>query len=767
MYKFANRISIVSGLVVLIIVTMTLFAFNSKKQNDSLILIPYPVSLKKTDGVFQFNNKTKFLVEKTDTAAKNVAQYFIDKIKQATGFEYKIETFKNKIPKTPNAFIIFCKSKIDSLGDEGYLLHVDKSQIIIQSNFYAGAFYAIQTIRQLLPIEFETAKQLKLNNLKIQCLEIFDKPRFQWRGSLLDCGRHFMTKEFVKRYIDLLATYKMNRFHWHLTEDQGWRIEIKKYPLLTTKSAYRKEKDGSTYGGFYSQDDIREVLSYAKMRNVMVIPEIEMPGHCVAALASYPELSCTGDKIDVVSTWGVFNDVYCAGNEKTFEFLQNVIDEVAALFPSPYIHIGGDEVPKNRWSKCPKCQQRIKTENLKNEAELQSYFIKRMAKYLQSKNKILIGWDEILEGGIAPSAIVQSWRGMEGAIEAVNHCNKAICSPTSHAYFDADTKNLDLKKIYFFNPVPDGITAEQTKLIIGGECNMWTEYAPQETIESKVFPRALAIAEVFWSPLKNMNYDNFYARLQNHYAHMDAMNVHYGLESAGISSSINFDTLSKTFKVEMKPGQTGLTIRYSVDNSEPTAKSQMYNGLISIDKSCILKAKAFRNDVPVTETIERNILYHKAVGKKLTLNFPCSPKYAATGNIATIDGLRGTNNFNDGIWQGYSKYNYDAIIDLNQLTDVEEISAGFLQSVPSWIFFPVQVEYFASNDGINFTSLGIVKNDISQHDENLLIKDFTLKFAKQQTRFIKVVAQNVGICPEWHSGASDSAWLFIDEVVVK
>ncbi|MCK4999088.1 MAG: beta-N-acetylhexosaminidase, partial [Anaerohalosphaera sp.] len=425
-------------------------------------LVPKPVRVELLPGSFRIEPDMVVYVQSSDGADLETAQLLAERLNSSTGF--RVTEIRSTNGEEMDG-INLKRVDDDALGEEGYRLSVTKTRVVIEANGSAGLFYGTQTLRQMLPLAFESASLqfVPMEGWQIRCAVIEDVPRFEWRGMLLDCGRHFMDKEFVKRYIDLLAMHKMNRLHWHLTEDQGWRIEIKKYPKLTEIGGWRTYQDGTVYGGYYSQEDVREVVAYAKKRFVMVVPEIELPGHSVAALAAYPEYSCTGGPFEVETKWGVHKDVYCAGNEATFTFLQDILTETCELFDSPYIHIGGDECPKDRWHDCSKCQARIKAEGLKDEHELQSYFIQRIEKFLQTKNKSIIGWDEILEGGLAQNATVQSWRGMGGAIEAVNSGHDAIVSPTSHAYFDYDISTTDLRKVYTFEPVPDGIANDKVK----------------------------------------------------------------------------------------------------------------------------------------------------------------------------------------------------------------------------------------------------------------------------------------------------------------
>ena len=498
-----------------------------KSQADKIAVIPAPMRLEKKEGSFCLDSKTKIFADK---AVMNEARYLTEVLAPAFGVELTVEEFSPGM-KAENAILLNQDVSLKDLGDEGYRLEVEKDRIRVLAGKAAGIFYACQTIRQLLPVEIFSSSRVSGVTWSIPCVSIEDKPRYEWRGELFDCCRHFFPKETVKRAIDLLALHKMNRLHWHLTEDQGWRLEIKKYPKLTEVGAWRIGNDKSRYGGFYTQDDVREIVAYAASRHIIVVPEIEMPGHSSAALASYPELGCTGGPYQVANSWGVFPDVYCAGNDRTFEIIQDVLDEVMTLFPSAYIHIGGDECPKERWKNCPKCQARIRNENLKDENELQSYFIKRIDRYLTQKGRRLIGWDEILEGGLAPNAIVQSWRGVKGGIEAANQNHDVIMSPTSHCYLDYAYAAISLEKSYSFEPVPEGLAPEKASLIKGLEGNIWTEHVPdQDRLDFQVYPRLSALAEVAWSPRETRSWKDFESRMLTHNKRFEKLGVKYGFD---------------------------------------------------------------------------------------------------------------------------------------------------------------------------------------------------------------------------------------------
>jgi hexosaminidase len=503
--------------VFLIIVALTF----SVTAQSAINVIPAPSRVSEKSGYFQIKPTTAIAYgEGTHTAAKLLAQ----RLGHSTGYEPEVISLALEKPR--EAIVLRIDPSLKHLGEEGYMLESTEQQIEIVAATDAGVFYGTQTLLQLLPEQVYSRKPVSAT-WKVPCVEIEDQPRYAWRGSLLDCCRHFFDKEFVKKYIDLLAMHKMNVLHWHLTEDQGWRIEIKKYPKLTEIGAWRDE-NGKKYGGFYSQKDVKEIVAYATERHVRVVPEIEMPGHAMAALAAYPEYSCTGGPFKVQTGWGVFADVYCAGNDKTFEFLQDVLTEVFELFPSKYIHIGGDESPKSVWEKCPKCQDRIKAEGLKNEHELQSYFIRRAEKFLNENGRSLIGWDEILEGGLAPNATVQSWRGIGGGIASAQQGHDVIMSPTSHCYLDSPYTSLSTERVYSYEPTPAELKEEQAKHVLGVEGNLWAEWMnTSRDVESKAFPRLSALSEVAWSNKTNRDWTKFRSRLEVQLKRLKRLDVAY------------------------------------------------------------------------------------------------------------------------------------------------------------------------------------------------------------------------------------------------
>ncbi len=504
---------------------------------QTISIIPKPMSLKVLDGDFAITSSTSIEFDKRNDELDNIAQLFHSDLLEF----YHVDLPTNSRTQKAIKFQIEPES---NFGNEGYSLIVNPEGILISASAPGGVFYGVQTLKQLLPV-------VPSGDIVVPCVEIKDEPRFKWRGLMLDVCRHYWPVFQIKKLLDEMALFKMNTFHWHLTEDQGWRIEIKKYPELTNVASWRNQTivghknesntyDGIGYGGFYTQDQIRDIVSYAKERFIDVVPEIEMPGHSTAVLAAYPELGCTGGPYEVAMTWGVFKDVYCAGKEQTFKFLEDVLDEVCELFPSRYVHIGGDECPKDLWQECEKCQKRIKDEDLKDEHELQSYFIKRIEKYLEYKNKRLIGWDEILEGGIAPEATVMSWRGIRGGIEATQLGHDVIMTPTSHCYFDhyqsKDKESeplaiggfLPLKKVYNYEPVPDDLNEQQASHILGAQANVWTEYITNiPHLEYMIFPRLCALSEVVWSTRESKNFVDFQTRLETTYLRLKLYNINY------------------------------------------------------------------------------------------------------------------------------------------------------------------------------------------------------------------------------------------------
>ncbi|HET7897135.1 MAG TPA: family 20 glycosylhydrolase, partial [Flavisolibacter sp.] len=585
---------------------------------------------------------------------------------------------------------------------------------------------------------------------------------------------------------------KMNTFHWHLTDDQGWRIEIKKYPKLTDVGAWRVDQtdkvwgsrpqaqpgEEPTYGGYYTQQQIKDIIRYAADRNITIVPEIEMPGHSAAAVASYPFLSCTQQQQRPM-TGGNYKNIasnYCAGNDSVFTFLQDVLTEVIRLFPSPYIHIGGDEVDKSPWKACPKCQARIRAEGLKNEEELQSYFIKRMEKFVISKHRKMIGWDEILEGGLAPEATVMSWRGEAGGIAAAKMNHDVVMTPGNPVYFDhyqgdpaSEPQAIGgfntLKRVYSYEPIPGELTPEQAKFVLGAQANLWTEYITTPShVLYMILPRMLALSEVVWSPKENRNWESFNERLQAHYN---------AFAQKGLSYS------KGNFKVDIKPtaanGQLVVALSteaykgevyYTTDGSQPTVQSQKYTQPIRIDSSQVLKAVAVVNGkVMSTVPAQQAFVMHKAVGKNVHYTHPVSRYYMADGPNSLTDGVRGTEAVGK-YWHGFSANDMIATIDLGSATPVQSLTLGCLQRSNNWIMMPQQVTFEVSADGTHFTEAGTVNNTVSRDEKTAVMKDFTVHFSTKEVRFVRVTAKVLDQLPKGHAGEGKPAWIFADELVV-
>jgi hexosaminidase len=596
----------------------------AQAQSDgepSLNVVPKPVSSKRLAGSFSLNDKTSLVARDGETG--KLTDLFNDHLLKMYGFKLPVSSGNKS-----KGVIVLTSDGSRDLPAEGYRLVVDKTAIKVIGQ-RAGLFYGLQTLMQLLPTDSKLP-------LAIPGVEIEDSPRFRYRGMHLDVGRHLFPVEFIKKYLDLMAQYKLNYFHWHLTEDQGWRVEIKKHPKLTEIGSRRKETvkdrqlepyvgDGIPYGGYYTQEQIRDVVAYAQARFITVVPEIEMPGHAVAALAAYPELSCTGGPFEVGATWGIYKDVYCP-KEETFKFLEEVLTEVIALFPGPYVHIGGDECPKDRWKECARCQALIKQEGLKDEHELQSYFIRRIEKFLNANGKRIIGWDEILEGGLAPNATVMSWRGEKGGIEAARQKHEVIMTPTGCCYFDYSQGDLrreplnigsfiPLSKVYSYNPIPAELSAEEQPYILGAQGNVWSEYMKTpDKVEYMVFPRMLALSEVVWSPPERKGYDDFLNRLPSQLARLEKQNVNFRIpEPAGLQ---NVSTEDGEVTVQLTSHVPGSKIYYTLDDSDPTERSTLYQSPIQV--SLPPDGKITLNVIVVAPGGRRSVVYSAILTRKTT-----------------------------------------------------------------------------------------------------------------------------------------------------
>ncbi len=758
---------------------------------QAVSIIPKPVKIKMGSGNFLINDRTALLFIAGNEEAMNTARLFAGHLQMAGG---PVLTALGVTKNYRNiAGIIFSIKKDGRIPAEGYKLTVSKNNIIIEGGSGAGLFYGMQTLLQLLPPEIFASKALQPgNNWSVPCIVIKDRPRFPYRGMHLDVSRHFFPKEFILKYIDLIAAFKMNTFHWHLTDDNGWRIEIKKYPKLMQTAAWRVDRETqpwlerlpqqagerANYGGYYTQDEIKEVVEYARKRYVTIIPEIEMPAHSVEVLAAYPQFSCTGGPFTVPpGSYWPNADILCAGNDSTFTFMEDVLSEVINLFPSKYIHVGGDEADKTRWKECPKCQDRIKAERLKDEKELQSYFIKRIEKFLVSKDRKLIGWDEILEGGLPQEATVMSWRGLEGGIAAAQQGHDVVMTPDPYCYFDHYQANpktepkaiggyTTLKKVYSYEPVPGELTKEQSKYILGAQGNLWTEYIPTpEHAEYMAVPRMIALAEVTWTPKNLRNWTDFRKRMNSEFKKLDLLHVNYCKGSDKVEVRTWFDKNSQSMKCRFESEQPGTPIVYTLDGNDPTPESPVYTGPVDVNKNAYIKAGLLR-DGKVMELTERSFIHHKAIGKKISYMDCYNYRYTGGGEEALIDGLRGTVDFREGNWQGFLGNNLDVIIDLGSIQPVRTVFVTFLQSNKSWIFFPDSVTFSLSSNGKKFHSINEQLNQDPKETETNVIKQFSQIFPDTPARYVRVRAKNTGVCPPWHEGKGEPCWLFVDEIAV-
>jgi len=652
----------------------------------------------------------------------------------------------------------------ETYEQEEYALTISLDTIALHFSTQTGLNHGISSLLQLLLLNNDEGSYI----YKLPLGKIEDSPSFKHRGFLLDCSRHFFEKETILKYIDLLTLYKMNVLHWHLTEDQGWRIAIDKYPKLESIASKRTELDGSEYGGIYSKADIREVVAYASKNGIEVIPEIEMPGHSQAAIAAYPHLSCIGKQVAVANDWGVFKEIYCAGNDSVFTFLEDVLTEVVDLFPSKYLHIGGDEAPKSRWEACSKCQNRIEEEGLKDEHELQAYFIKRIQTFLNSKGKEIIGWDEILEGGLTEGAIVQSWRGVEGGIAAAKQGNKVIMSPTSHAYLDYDLKAINLEKIYSFNPIPTDLSSDFHANIIGGECNMWTEHVPDEkTLDYKVFPRILGMAEALWSSGEK-DFQEFRDRVQVHYAILSEYNVNYGSESEPFYYEI-FTRRDSMF-IAINSLDKNINILYQEKVGYRFNTTKEYKGPIYLEKDLDLGVQAYKNGKAYgsVEYIQTKI--HKGLHSAVTYQDQYSPYYTAGGDTGLVDGKIGTLDFKDGSWQGFYGTDAEITLTFDSVIEIKGVELNFYQYINSWIFLPEGVKIYYSKNGKRWKlyekDTNTFKDKNKTRGKSILGIQYTNE-KKTNAKYLRVSIKNIKKVPDWHEAAGSDAWIFMDEIIVR
>lgn len=709
------------------------------------------------------------------------ARFLSDYIFQLTGMELKVKADTD----TENSIRLMIG--FEHNNREAYQVKVGKNGIFINGATDAGTFYGIQTIRKTLPVGFT-------QEVLFPYAEITDYPAYVHRGVHLDVSRHFFPAEFIKKYIDVLAMYNMNVFHWHLTDDQGWRIEIMKYPMLTEIGSKRNETvtgrhtnqfDGKPHYGFYTQEEIKEIVTYATERYVTIIPEIDIPGHTLSVLAAYPELGCTGGPYEVGREWGIYEDVLCVGNEKVFMFLEDVFKEVMSLFPAEYIHIGGDECLKNRWSKCSKCQSRIKQLGLKEipqhtlGEQLQSYFIKRVEQIINAGGKSIIGWDEILEGGIAPNATIMSWRGTEGGVYAASKEHDVIMTPEAYVYLDyyqspdVDNESLtygwltELKKTYAFDPMPSDLEENKRKHILGAQVNVWSEYIPTSLqAEYMLLPRMCALSEIVWSNPQQKDYNEFVGRLYKQSKLLDHLGYNNCKQVYGIQEEIIVDTTYNEARIQLSIFDNA-PIYYTVDGKEPTLNSVCYTQPIVIDKDIVLKAVVIR-DNKESEVYSDSFIYHKALAKPVTLIHSPDKKYSFSGANILVNGKDGVkNSYRTGTWLGFRGEDFEAIIDFKSIIEISSVEINSYVNTRGNIFGPSKIMLFASLDGSSFEKVYDYLYPETFEQISPMIVKYMLDLNKEkQVRYLKVYLKSVKKIPDWHEKKGEDAYLMIDEIKV-
>jgi hexosaminidase len=783
------------------IIFLIAFAINNVCEAQNNIVIPQPVGMSLHKGNFRISPATVLIAK--DPEDVKAAKFLNDYLTKIYSFSLPLS---KKVVK--GSIQLSTKKFIKAPDKDAYSLEVNKNGVLIEGDTYAGSFYGIQSLIQLLPVDGIVQGNKKTKSLLVPLVTIKDYPRFNYRGMHLDVARHFFPIPFIKKYIDYLALHKMNFFHWHLTDDQGWRIEIKKYPLLTQVGAYRNGtiigrypgtgNDNTKYGGYYTQEQVKEIIQYATDRHITVLPEIEMPGHASAAIAAYPWLSCfpaeetiipsypsrasqlmKGKKVQ--ETWGVFDDVFCAGSDSTFTFLQDVIDEILQLFPSQYIHVGGDECPKSNWKRCPKCQARMKTEGLSNEHELQSYFIQRMEQYLNKKGRTLIGWDEILEGGLAPNAWVMSWRGEKGGIDAAKQKHNVIMTPGEYVYFDhSQTRNEDsvtiggftpLETVYKYEPIPAELNSSDSAYVKGAQANLWTEYIHYPSkVEYMIFPRMSALSEVLWSPKVSRSWSSFEARLPIQFKRYELWGANfsqafYDLDAQlkpGKNHSVSWTLIPKKRGTTVKiTGPVNDIHYFSSDSINYTLKAP---GTYTAQQVASKAQNKTGTDKLIGRALHIKYFINKATGKPISIVTPPNGKYPGqSGRFSLVNGIYSSKGLSYPDWMGWVGDDLEATIDLGKDESITSVKMHTLEQKGSWIYLPKYLEVMGSIDGTHFTSLG---KSTEFKNDTLTMGWITITLPPTSTRYIKIIARNYGEIPDGKAGAGNKAWLFADEIQV-
>ena len=756
-------------------------ACSSVQQSADYRVVPLPNEITPMEGkAFTLDNRVKILYPEGDADMQRNAGFLAGYVLESTGKTLAVEA------GATGCHAIVLRLGLQTENPEAYLLEVNEDQVTITGSSAAGVFYGIQTLRKSLPVAKDA--QVVLPPVRVN-----DAPRFAYRGMMLDVCRHFFSLDSVKRYIDMLALHNINRFHWHLTDDQGWRIEIKKYPQLTQIGSQRKETvigrnsgkyDGIPYGGYYTQEEAREIVAYAKDRYITVIPEFEMPGHMQGVLAAFPELGCTGGPYDVWTQWGVSEDVICAGNDKSLELIKDVLAELIEIFPSEYIHVGGDECPKTRWEKCPKCQAKIRQLGLKDDKEhtaeqrLQSYIITEAEKFLNAHGRKIIGWDEILEGGVAPNATVMAWRGAGEGVKAAKMRHDVIMVPTTYFYFDYYQTNIldeeplaiggyvPIEKVYSFEPYQKELTAEENKHIIGLQANLWTEYITSfRHVEYMVLPRMAALSEIQWTQPQFKDYGDFLERMPKMFDIYDIYGYNYARHLFDVKANFLPDTVAGTLTVTLST-LDGANIHYTLDGTKPSANSPKYTGPLTLKENCTFKAAAIR-PAGSSRVYTAEINLNKASLKPIALLQPLKAPYIFNGALNLVDGLTGDANYKTGRWIAFYGNDMEAVIDFKQPTEISSVEIHTCVEKGDWVFDARGFSVAVSDDGKNFTAVASEDYPVATPDSPNGVLAHKLTFEPRNARYLKVVALSERRIPDWHTGKGYTGFLFVDEIVVE
>lgn len=768
---------------VLCILFSTCFYACSEKRtlNSDYEIIPKPLDVNcKGDASFLLKDGVAVIYPENNRKMQDNAEFLVDYVERQTGVKLTSHA------GMPVDGAICLTLDLSDDNAEAYKLIVDDKRVCISGASEAGVFYGIQTLRKSLPVAQDI-------NVNLSAVEIYDKPRFAYRGAMLDVARHFYTVDEVKTFIDMLALHNINRFHWHLTDDQGWRIEIKKYPKLMSVASERKETvvgrwysgiyDGKPYGGYYTQDELRDVIDYAAKRHITIIPEVDLPGHMQAALTAYPELGCTGGPYEVRTIWGVSQDVLCVGNDFTLQFVKDVLSEVADIFPSEYIHIGGDECPKVRWEKCPKCQERIKSLGLKSDAKhtkeqrLQSYMIQEAAKYLKEKGKRIIGWTEILEGGLVPDATLMSWIGESGGIEAAHQHHDVIMTPNTYLYFDyyqskkvedeplAIGGYLPIEKTYNYEPMPKELTKEEQQYIKGVQANLWTEYIPVfSQVQYMVLPRLGAAAEVQWTDPSKKDYKDFLRRVPHLVAVYDCYGWNCATHVYDVNVDMKADTVNHVLNVQLST-MADDPIYYTLDGQDPTEKSLKYTKPFTIDQSVVLKTMAVHPDRTSKISVD-TIRFNKATLKPVVLLQPNESRFSPDGPVVLVDGRNGNHSFDTGAWLTVAGNDLEAVINMQAETILNSASVHVYVRKDAWLFDARGFSVSVSSDNKNYKEVASQEYKQMQESDSDGIIEHELSFDPCKATYVKIKVISEKSMPDWHWDAGKVPFLLVDEIIL-